>query len=632
MDLARSWEHWRGKISADVSSWWKELNQQLPIEDKIRKIFGLVKSTQLPYNQVILCQSDSGKLVALGLSWRNIVMAGKKASESLARSAQASYFVVYLGQCVGFLRTESELPTQKEIYAGSILVARSSSTDDTAFAFSTPEPEKVWVGGIRNRRPVGQELILNRGAELNAWMEQQKSRYPYIHTDLDLAEVLPFLPQHVIALQLQKVIAMQAYTADSLVSLPKSTLLHNFRTNKKWQLAGGLLLTYMVYELYQFYAQQYDVEKINKQKAQLYASESPELLWLRSLENFTKTKIQPSSETLPKLLDSMANLQLNEEGWHLKSISCKGSVPVQASSYKLPPVSLYPEGKNQAYLGYHLTQDLATSTRLAMTAEATGGDTTPRSYFWSVAQAQTAPAPNAQVANTQVAIPSPSKQVTTPLNGGSVSQLPENRVTDKNTSAQGVGQSQDLERWTQVWNCEGVYNREVSKASITSSEFIKRIPEGFNLTWEPLNTARLNWQVAIPVKTLDWRQGLLTRAEHILHTSSRLQEMSNYVSTLPALSFNKLSFPDPTRKDGSKLEKPKFVPDIIEIPFKFSYPLVSLVDINQHIPGDWRSFSIGLNFNFAGQSDALDNSSKTSSNLRTALTFTLEGSIYGKEK
>lgn len=168
------------------------------------------------------------------------------------------------------------------------------------------------------------------------------------------------------------------------------------------------------------------------------------------------------------------------------------------------------------------------------------------------------------------------------------------------------------------WNCAANYER--SKVGILNRQMDIVAPEGWLVTFVPLNKMRATWTMPESVEVFKFLE-MPSKKFHLVETVSRIQEIAPAFSSEVDFAFAPIAIPIPKRTDGSAYPAdPKYSGSSSKLLIKG--PLRSIDKLMQAgVPADWDSFSLTVDATNSGTSSTINQS---------AISAEVSGVIYAK--
>jgi hypothetical protein len=276
---------------------------------------------------LLVKSASSSRELVLGLNWRMIMLSGgTEAAMKLARDAGATHYCMVGGQTVGYGvlpgKKGKSLPDQT---APAALLAARHYFGDGLYALSLSDKE-IWVVQTRSGRPIGQDQVLidnngNVAKKAKQWLAERLAitSESTIYTDIDVTS----MGANSREFSLSTLMTVSIVPADKLRAvLTETWTLKNSISKRVWKIAAVITLGWIAVATYDYWNESVKAERHAKNAADEKQAEDPKKVWQDAILQLASGRIQPASESLLPLRQSLGKLPVSWEGWKLTNAVC----------------------------------------------------------------------------------------------------------------------------------------------------------------------------------------------------------------------------------------------------------------------------------------------------------------------
>lgn len=142
----------------------------------------------------------------------------------------------------------------------------------------------------------------------------------------------------------------------------------------------------------------------------------------------------------------------------------------------------------------------------------------------------------------------------------------------------------------EAWSCSAMFERKPKGA--LNRDMASKIPEGWAVSYTPLNQMVLSWGISVDAQAIDIER-LPTVLHHNVESSSHLQRLQPAFQEEPKFAFMPVEIPAPKAEDGSALPPDQRIQQLKRSPFQLRGPLRSMEAVAATgVEVAWRSASI----------------------------------------
>jgi hypothetical protein len=166
-----------------------------------------------------------------------------------------------------------------------------------------------------------------------------------------------------------------------------------------------------------------------------------------------------------------------------------------------------------------------------------------------------------------------------------------------------------------IWQCKASYTK--TSSGLLNREMEGKAPAGWMLTFMPLTGLTAQWEIKMPIRTIDVAL-LKTQKEHLVGTASMLQSLAPAMSKSVEFAFKPISIGNPKKLDGTAYIPTKAIAGLTRTAISIQGPLRTIdATIEADLDVVWRALSVTVEAN------------DTKLTLQTSgLTGELKGEIY----
>jgi len=146
-----------------------------------------------------------------------------------------------------------------------------------------------------------------------------------------------------------------------------------------------------------------------------------------------------------------------------------------------------------------------------------------------------------------------------------------------------------------IWQCKASYTK--TSSGLLNREMEGKAPSGWTLTFLPLTGLTAQWDIKLPIRTIDVAL-LKTQKAHLVGTASILQSLAPAMSKSVEFAFKPISIGNPKKLDGTAYMPTKAIAGLTRTAISIQGPLRTIdATIEADLDVVWRALSVTVEAN-----------------------------------